>query len=114
MIGGGAFADRTVKISHTLCDDGAGRDTGNINIWKNIFLHEMFHVFGIGHTHARPDRDEYITVLEDNIQEKFKSQYDKCEQCPTYGPYECNSIMHYVQAIRKRYLRTSFYIDINI
>ena len=44
------------------------------------------------------DRDNYITVNYDNIQQSGWSQYKKCEgtECLTFGaPYDCDSIMHY-------------------
>ena len=63
--------------------------------WKGVFMHEMFHVFGIGHTQRRPDRDEHIVVIEDHIQPMFREQFEKCVDCKMHGPYECNSIMHY-------------------
>merc|ERR1711872_134754 len=69
----------------------------NRKTWKKVALHELFHVFGIAHTQRRVDRDNYITVIQDNIQEKFRRQYDICYGC-TIVPlvaYECNSIMHY-------------------
>merc|ERR1711915_832062 len=43
---------------------------GNIienSIWKGVFIHEIFHVFGIAHTQRRSDRESYVEVLWDNI-----------------------------------------------
>jgi len=71
-------------------------------IWKNVLIHEIFHVFGIAHTQRRSDRHNYVKVLWNNIIENYHRQYDECQDCkiPTdkFGnpvPYECNSIMHY-------------------
>jgi len=59
-------------------------------------LHEMFHLFGIMHTQMRPDRDNYITILRQNIQRQYSQEYDICHECNDYGvPYDCSSIMHY-------------------
>ena len=63
--------------------------------WKGIFMHEMFHTFGIGHTQRRPDRDEHIAIIEDHIEPSCREQFSKCMDCKTHGPYDCGSIMHY-------------------
>ena len=65
--------------------------------WKYVFMHEMFHVFGIAHMQRRNDRDEFIQVIEENIVPENLPQYEKCNDCQIWGPYECNSIMHYQQ-----------------
>ena len=55
--------------------------------------HEM-----VFHINLIIDRDNYITVNYDNIQQSGWSQYKKCEgtECLTFGaPYDCDSIMHY-------------------
>lgn len=58
-------------------------------------LHELFHVFGVMHTQQRRDRNKYIDVLESNIQDKFKFEYEICQDCNDLGvPYDCRSIMH--------------------
>jgi len=69
----------------------------NLNVWRQVALHEMFHVFGFGHTQRRSDRDKYIKVIEENIEKNSTSQYEKCEHCEIPGnfPYECDSLMHY-------------------
>ena len=45
---------------------------------------------------SRPDRDDYVEILWDNIQENRKSQFFKCDHCPTFNvPYDALSFMHY-------------------
>ncbi|XP_053697328.1 zinc metalloproteinase nas-14-like [Sabethes cyaneus] len=60
--------------------------------------HELLHVLGLFHEHTRPDRDEYVEILWDNIEPEFrqnflKGSYDYME---TFGlPYDYRSVMHY-------------------
>ena len=72
---------------------GVGHDLGSA-------IHEIMHVLGWEHTHARPDRDQYVTVLEENIQHgkrhnfntEYSNVYNLVQRCRGYD-YE--SIMHY-------------------
>jgi len=79
------------------------RDTkDDYSIWFQVFVHEVFHVFGIAHTMKRTDRDEYINVLYGNIPNDTltRHQYKMDARIPVPNtPYECNSIMHYQSKI---------------
>merc|ERR1719239_179412 len=91
---GDATPNREVLMYSTLCSTRVANDEV---IWKGVLLHELFHVLGLQHMHSRWDRDRYITVITGNIQADRLSQYAKCFDCTVYGPYECNSLMHYQQ-----------------
>jgi len=82
--------DEKMEIFYT---DGDATDES----WSGTFMHEMFHVFGVYHTQERPDRDDYIKILEENIEEDELDQYERCDECEVMpgSKYECNSIMHY-------------------
>ncbi|KAK9502787.1 hypothetical protein O3M35_011493 [Rhynocoris fuscipes] len=61
-------------------------------------MHEMLHVLGLKHEHARPDRDNYVKVIWDNIKDGHKNNFEKAssKEYTTYGvPYNYESIMHY-------------------
>ena len=59
-------------------------------------LHEMFHLFGVMHTQMRADRDKYINILTNNIQQAYMQEYSVCHECNDFGvPYDWSSIMHY-------------------
>ncbi|XP_055636106.1 zinc metalloproteinase nas-14-like [Toxorhynchites rutilus septentrionalis] len=60
--------------------------------------HELLHVLGLFHEHTRPDRDEYVEILWDNIEPNFRQNFVKgsYEYMDTFGlPYDYESLMHY-------------------
>nr|CAD2151577.1 unnamed protein product [Meloidogyne enterolobii] len=77
-----------------LCNDMAG-----------VACHEVMHALGVEHEHIRPDRDDSITVLWDNIDAQFLDYYVPADGSTysSYGiPYKCDSIMHYSYKIGAR------------
>lgn len=72
------------------CCSYVGRRGGGpqaISIGKNcdkfgIVVHELGHVIGFWHEHTRPDRDEHVSIIRDNIQPgtiNFRCAYlNKC------------------------------------
>uniref|UniRef100_H2ZRW3 Metalloendopeptidase n=1 Tax=Latimeria chalumnae TaxID=7897 RepID=H2ZRW3_LATCH len=57
--------------------------------------HEINHALGIEHEHIREDRDQYVTVMYENIK---KATYDsfKPRKSDTFGlAYDYLSVMHY-------------------
>jgi len=63
---------------------------------KNSIQHEFMHALGFHHEHQRPDRDKYIKVFENYIEETLRHNYWKADDMHTFGlPYDVLSIMHY-------------------
>lgn len=65
-----------VFLPNCRCCSYVGR-RGNgpqaISIGKNcdkfgIVVHELGHVIGFWHEHTRPDRDDHVTIIRENIQ----------------------------------------------
>ncbi|VDM66487.1 unnamed protein product [Strongylus vulgaris] len=46
-------------------------------IAEEVIIHELLHVIGLWHEHMREDRDQYITVLWDNVQKGKFPKYNK-------------------------------------
>ncbi|PIO58048.1 astacin [Teladorsagia circumcincta] len=60
--------------------------------------HELAHTLGFYHTQSRYDRDDYITVIGQNINQNYSDQFEKQtnETNNNYGlPYDYGSVMHY-------------------
>jgi Astacin (Peptidase family M12A) len=61
-------------------------------------IHEIGHALGFQHEQARPDRDQFITVLLDKVDSKMRDQFNAIGiKSRTRGPYDFSSIMHYPQ-----------------
>ncbi|XP_023223900.1 bone morphogenetic protein 1-like isoform X1 [Centruroides sculpturatus] len=78
------------KQEITLMEDGC-------NLISTV-LHEIGHAIGFHHEQMRPDREKYIKVLYEHIEEAYADQYEKLseEDIDTLGfTYDFDSIMHY-------------------
>uniref|UniRef100_A0AC35GXM3 Metalloendopeptidase n=1 Tax=Panagrolaimus sp. PS1159 TaxID=55785 RepID=A0AC35GXM3_9BILA len=76
-----------------------------ISIGKNcdkfgIIVHEIGHVVGFSHEHTRPDRDHYVEIFRNNIQQGQDYNFDKAKpnEIDSRGEtYDYHSIMHYAR-----------------
>ena len=63
-------------------------------------MHELGHAIGFYHEHNRPDRDEHIDIIDENIvngfgiDQQFKKLSEDSVDLLDVG-YDYNSIMHY-------------------
>ncbi|CAH1273120.1 MEP1B [Branchiostoma lanceolatum] len=61
-------------------------------------VHELMHAVGFKHEQARPDRDDYVTIVWGNIRDGKDNNFDK-ESEPVIStldlPYDYGSVMHY-------------------
>jgi len=61
-------------------------------------IHEIMHALGYWHEQSRPDRDDYIWIYRDNIDDRMEYNFNKCKgsECSTQNhPYDFDSVMHY-------------------
>ncbi|XP_043270377.1 zinc metalloproteinase nas-14-like [Venturia canescens] len=77
--------------------------TLNLNVEKCFrtrghAIHEILHTLGAFHEHMRPDRDDHIRILWENIKEGDEDNFRMMDEntVTTHGlPYDYESIMHY-------------------
>lgn len=88
------------------CSSNVGRQGGQQVIklsflcakYTEVVIHEIGHVVGFWHEQSRPDRDDFITVLWENIQTGKKINFRKhpvTEIDSLNITYDYGSIMHY-------------------
>jgi hypothetical protein len=87
------------------CFSTLGRSGGlqPINLAKDChtqeILHEMMHALGFVHEQSRTDRDTYLRILWDNIEEKYRPQFaivpDSLMEAMRGTPFDYHSIMLY-------------------
>ncbi|XP_022240922.1 low choriolytic enzyme-like [Limulus polyphemus] len=67
-------------------------------VHKGVVMHEIMHAIGFEHEHNRPDRNEYVIVIWENILPSNYFQFDivYAFEFDTFGePYDYKSVMHY-------------------
>ncbi|KAK3706764.1 hypothetical protein QZH41_004503 [Actinostola sp. cb2023] len=75
-----------------------GSDDGSITCKHGNVVHELAHSLGFFHEHSRPDRDEHIKVVYDNVMDGYERNFRK-ESFKTIDSkgvdYDYDSVMHY-------------------
>jgi len=108
------FVERTTEVPYINVVDGDGcsssigrGSTGEQRlslqqdddcVTPGITHHEFMHALGFWHEQSRPDRDDYVTIVEENIipgrENNFRKQSTTTDN--TRGsPYDYGSVMHY-------------------
>lgn len=83
------------------CDSLLGRSGGGQPVRVNgcgraAVMHEILHAAGFDHEHQRADRDNYVTILWENVEPSHREWLERIdEQRTAQSPYDHQSIMHY-------------------
>lgn len=87
------------------CAANVGRIKGGVNVITlsnncstGSIMHEFLHTAGLFHEQSRSDRDQFVEILEANIEQDRRDQFEKYEcdyEGVDIGPYDYGSIMHY-------------------
>lgn len=98
---------RFTELSCGCCSHVGKQGNGgqNVSIGKNchkigVIVHELGHAIGFWHEHTRPDRDDYVRIVSENILNGHEHNFDKLtiQDVDSLGePYDHNSIMHYAR-----------------
>ena len=64
--------------------------------FEKIVVHEFIHAFGFDHEQVRPDRDNYVEIIFENIPQDKVSNFNLFTGSLTFGvDYDGYSVMHY-------------------
>ena len=95
-------ADYVEFVPGEGCTARVGRDGGRQNVSlaprcdRRSVIHEILHALGFKHEHSRYDRDSYIRVDFDNVQDEYREWFEILD--PGFmqrGEYDLASVMHY-------------------
>ena len=103
-----AYTDQTDYIQIRIGDPGGfrggvsriGKGGGmqeiiySKGVSPGLMVHELLHALGVYHEQSRPDRDNYVEIIDANIEEKAKHNFNIVPGITT-GNYDYGSIMHY-------------------
>ncbi|KAM3621178.1 uncharacterized protein V6R79_007424 [Siganus canaliculatus] len=96
--------DKYINIEKgTGCSSHAGQIGGSQSlylgsgcVWNGLIQHELIHALGFWHEQSRSDRDIYVKINYENIQDGRQNNFDILQTNNLNVAYDYSSIMHYV------------------
>uniref|UniRef100_UPI001ED8273C zinc metalloproteinase nas-36-like n=1 Tax=Scatophagus argus TaxID=75038 RepID=UPI001ED8273C len=64
-------------------------------IQHGVIQHELIHTLGFWHEQSRSDRNIYVRINYENIDDAYKSNFDQRDTNNLNVPYDYSSVMHY-------------------
>lgn len=107
------FVPRSNEVSHVYFQYLSGYCAANVGIFSNqatnvylgwcrtqaelgSIIHEILHALGFWHEQSRPDRDDHVTIVWENMVSGKENNFAKMTDVDSLGsPYDYGSIMHY-------------------
>ena len=81
--------------SHLGMQGGIQRLTLPTGLEQSVTQHEIGHALGLLHEFKRSDRDEYVTIIWENIPERMHNQFELDPTSVDCGNFDLESIMMY-------------------
>ncbi len=108
-VSGVKFVVRTTETDHIVFFDSqfnrahvgviGGGQLVEMNNWeiRYILVHELMHALGTWHEQQRPDRDDFVQINFENIEQGAEHNFDVRPTTVPVGSYDFDSVMHYGQ-----------------
>ena len=72
-------------------------ENSSFPLQPHMVIHELGHLVGMWHTHARWDRDAHVIIYWNNLKNPHltRQNFQKHDNMRLLVPYDLSSIMHY-------------------